>query len=310
MKIADTEIIVIKGDITESDTEAIVNAANTKFYMGGGVAGAIKRKGGTSIEEEAIKKGPVKRGEAIITSGGKLKAKYVIHAATMDLDFKTDEDIIREATRNALLCAQNNGISSLSFCALGCGVGGFSYSACAKIMAQEVFRYLRETKYPTLKKIVFVLYNDDAFKIFEKNVEGYLDYIHKKISQGPFLTVDGIIEYQKGIVMVERCNPPFGWALPGGFVDYGESVEEAVIREIKEETNLEFVDFKQFKVYSKPGRDPRFHTVSVVFAGKGKGSLEAASDAKNVEVFSLDSLPQKIAFDHRKIIQDYIHSKR
>jgi len=308
MKIKGTEIIIVKGDITEADTEAIVNAANSKFYMGGGVAGAIKKKGGEEIEEEAVKKGPKEKGEVIITQAGRLKAKYIIHAATMDLDFKTDEETIRKATRNTLICAQQNNISSISFCALGCGVGGFSYQTCAKIMAQEVFKYLREVDDPSLRKIVFILYSEEAFEIFKKNVEGYIDYIQKKISQGPFLTVDAIISYQGKIVMIERSNPPFGWALPGGFVDYGESVEEAVVRETKEETNLDFVNFRQFKVYSRYGRDPRFHTVSVVFVGKGKGDLCASTDAKNVDLFFLDSLPQKIAFDHRKIIEDYKNS--
>ncbi|MCM8824173.1 MAG: NUDIX domain-containing protein, partial [Candidatus Omnitrophica bacterium] len=244
-------------------------------------------------------------GEAIITGGGKLKARFVIHTATMGLDFKTNEDIIRKATYNALLCAQDNKISSLAFCALGCGVGGFSYEASSKIMAQEIFRYANQISTPSLKKIIFVLYSDDAYTIFQKNVEGYLDYMIKKISQGPYLTVDGIVEYHDGIVMVERSNPPFGWALPGGFVDYGESVEEAIAREIKEETNLEFLDFKQFKVYSQPNRDPRFHTVSVVFIGKGKGNLKSDSDAKNVGIFTKDKLPLKIAFDHRKILNEY-----
>jgi ADP-ribose pyrophosphatase YjhB (NUDIX family) len=177
-------------------------------------------------------------------------------------------------------------------------------------MAQEVFRYLWQTREPALKKIIFVLNSDKALGVFQKNVITYLEYISNKISAGPFLTVDGIVEYREGIVMVERSNPPFGWALPGGFVDYGESAEDAVAREIKEETGLDFVSFKQFKVFSQGNRDPRFHTASVVFVGEGRGNLRAASDAKDAGVFRLDSLPGKIAFDHRKIIEDYIKIKR
>ncbi|MEI8349746.1 MAG: macro domain-containing protein [Candidatus Omnitrophota bacterium] len=305
MKIKDTEIMVTKGDITLADTEAIVNAANNEFYMGGGVAGALKKKGGAQIEEEAVRQGPVEVGEAVLTGAGSLKAKYIIHAATMKMDFKTNEAIVRKATLNTLLVAQKNKISSLSFCALGCGVGKFSYETASKIMAQEVFRYLQETEQPTLKKIVFVLFSDEAFNIFNKNVCDYLEHLIRKICQGPFLTVDGIVMYRGGIVMVERTNPPLGWALPGGFVDYGESVEHAVVREVKEETNLTFVDVKQFMVRSDPGRDPRFHTVSVVFIGKGEGVLSAASDAKNAQVFTLDNLPSHIAFDHREIIAQY-----
>ncbi|MCK9615686.1 MAG: macro domain-containing protein [Candidatus Omnitrophica bacterium] len=305
MKIKNTEIIITKGDITESNVEAIVNAANNKFYMGGGVAGAIKKKGGSLIEEEAIKQGPVEVGEAVITQAGALKAKYVIHAATMKMDFKTDEGIIRKATYNTLKLAQEKKISSIAFCALGCGVGGFSYEAASKIMAQEVFRYLQAAAQPTLKKIEFVLFSEEAVKIFQKNIEDYLKHITGKLREGPFLTVDGIVELDNGIVMIERINPPSGWALPGGFVDYGETVEAAVKREVKEETNLDFSDFKLLGVYSDPKRDARFHTVSTVFYGKGKGKLKAASDAKNVKIYTVDSLPEKIAFDHRQIIEDY-----
>ncbi len=310
MKLKDTEVIIAKSDITKVDTEAVVNAANNQFLMGGGVAGAIKRAGGRRIEQEAVSKGPVEVGEAILTGAGKLKAKYVIHAATMKMDFKTNQEIIRKATHSSLLLAQASKITSLAFCALGCGVGGFSLEAAAKIMAQEVFGYIWQIKEPTLKKIVFVLYSDQAFLVFQKNVISYLEYISKKISSGPFLTVDGIIEYQQGIVMIKRSNPPLGWALPGGFVDYGEAVEEAVAREVKEETSLDFIDFKQFKVCSKPDRDPRFHTVSVVFAGKGRGELKANSDAKAAQVFKLDCLPEKIAFDHREVIGDYIQFRK
>ena len=312
MKLRDVEILIAEGDITKTDTEAVINAANNEFCMGGGVAGAIKRAGGKIIEEEAMKKGPVKVGEAIITSAGNLLAKYVIHAVTMEMlacrqagIFKTNEDIIRKATRNSLLCAQKNDIHSLAFCALGCGVGKFSYKFSAKIMAQEVFRYLKNEKNPSIEKIIFVLYSKKAFDIFKKNVFDYLGYLCDCMKRGPFLTVDGIIEYNEGIVLIERSNPPFGWALPGGFVDYGESLETAVVREVKEETNLDLINYNQFKVCSQPDRDKRFHTVSVVFIGVGNGILKAGSDAQSVKVFSLDKIPKKCAFDHKNILLAY-----
>ncbi|MGC8977112.1 MAG: NUDIX domain-containing protein [Candidatus Ratteibacteria bacterium] len=122
-------------------------------------------------------------------------------------------------------------------------------------------------------------------------------------------TVDIIIEYNGGIVLVERKNYPFGWALPGGFVEYGESCEETAIREAKEETGLDIKNLKQFKTYSNPGRDPRFHTISTVFTAIGEGVLKSGDDAKNAKVFKRQDLPENIAFDHRNILDDYFKSK-
>lgn len=121
----------------------------------------------------------------------------------------------------------------------------------------------------------------------------------------PFVTVDIIIDYQGGIVLVERKNEPHGWALPGGFVDIGESIEHAAIREAKEETSLDVLLTEQFHAYSDPKRDPRFHTVSMVFIGTGTGELKGADDACRADVFSQENLPDAIVFDHRKIIDDY-----
>ncbi|NLI83199.1 MAG: NUDIX hydrolase [Deltaproteobacteria bacterium] len=127
-----------------------------------------------------------------------------------------------------------------------------------------------------------------------------------KTYRNPFLTVDIIIMVPgRGIVLIERKNPPFGWALPGGFVDYGESLESAALREAKEETGLEVEALKQFRAYSRPDRDPRHHTVSVVFAGIGRGEPKAADDARNIGLFPLDDIPDRLAFDHGEIISDY-----
>jgi 8-oxo-dGTP diphosphatase len=122
----------------------------------------------------------------------------------------------------------------------------------------------------------------------------------------PHLTVDCIIRYEEGIILIERRYPPKGWALPGGFCEVGETVEQAVRREMKEETGLELENLKQFHVYSDPGRDPRLHTASVVFTADGKGELLGGSDAKVAKVFKLDALPEVIPFDHREIVQDYL----
>lgn len=121
----------------------------------------------------------------------------------------------------------------------------------------------------------------------------------------PLLTVDIIIRYQGGIVLIERKNPPPGWALPGGFVDVGESLEEAAIREAKEETSLDITLVEQFHAYSRPGRDPRFHTVTMVFIADGKGTLKGRDDARKAAVFRENTLPSQIAFDHGQIISDY-----
>ena len=140
MKIKNTELTIIKADLTELKVDAIVNAANNKMEMGGGVAGAIRKKGGQRIEDEAVKKGPVEIGDALWTSAGELKAKYVIHAATMGMDFKTDEKKIRASVASALKCAEELKIESIAFCALGCGTGRFPLIGSAKIMTQEVLK--------------------------------------------------------------------------------------------------------------------------------------------------------------------------
>ncbi len=123
--------------------------------------------------------------------------------------------------------------------------------------------------------------------------------------KNPYPTVDIIIEYSSGIVLVYRKNPPHGWALPGGFVDYGESVEDAAIREAREETSLKVEDLQLLSVYSAPDRDPRFHTITTVFVARGVGDLIARDDAEDVRVFSLEDLPEPVVFDHSAILKDY-----
>lgn len=117
--------------------------------------------------------------------------------------------------------------------------------------------------------------------------------------------MDLIIESNDGIILIKRKNPPAGWALPGGFVDYGESLEAAAIREAKEETSLEVDIVKQFHTYSDPERDPRHHTITTVFIARAKGKPSAGDDAKAAGIFRREDLPEQIAFDHREIINDY-----
>jgi ADP-ribose pyrophosphatase YjhB (NUDIX family) len=129
--------------------------------------------------------------------------------------------------------------------------------------------------------------------------------------RNPIPTVDIIIEYEEeGIVLIKRKNPPFGWAIPGGFVDYGESLEKAAVREAKEETNLDVELVRQFHTYSDPDRDIRYHTITTAYIAKGKGMPEAMDDASEIGVFTRSALPQEIAFDHRKILEDYFCQKQ
>jgi 8-oxo-dGTP diphosphatase len=127
--------------------------------------------------------------------------------------------------------------------------------------------------------------------------------------RNPTPTVDIIIELvdrpQPSIVLIERRNPPYGWAIPGGFVDYGESVETAACREAEEETGLQVQLVEQFQVYSDPQRDPRQHTISIVFLATAKGNPQAGDDAQNLEVFALWQLPDNLCFDHDRILRDY-----
>lgn len=123
--------------------------------------------------------------------------------------------------------------------------------------------------------------------------------------RNPFPTVDVIIEMDDGIILIERKNEPFGWALPGGFVDYGESLEAAAVREAREETSLVISNLRLLGCYSDPARDKRMHTISTVYIATAQGIPHAADDAENIGIFELDSLPDRLCFDHKKIIDDY-----
>ncbi|NPU82849.1 MAG: NUDIX hydrolase [Syntrophaceae bacterium] len=122
--------------------------------------------------------------------------------------------------------------------------------------------------------------------------------------RNPVPTVDIIIELEEGIVLIRRKNPPPGWALPGGFVDYGESLEEAAVREAREETGLDVTLLRQLHTYSRPDRDPRQHTITTVFVGRSSGKPEAGDDAGEIGIFTRDTLPA-LAFDHGEILADY-----
>jgi O-acetyl-ADP-ribose deacetylase (regulator of RNase III) len=155
---------VVQGDITTVDVEAIVNAANNEFWMGSGVAGAIKARGGLEIEDEAMRQGPVIPGAAIHTTAGTLPYSYVIHAAVMGQDLRTTDKLIRQATVASLNLAEHLRLTSIAFPAFGTGVGGFPVQACANLMIAAVSGYATLAK--SLHRVVFCLYDDVTFGVF------------------------------------------------------------------------------------------------------------------------------------------------
>ncbi len=126
----------------------------------------------------------------------------------------------------------------------------------------------------------------------------------------PLLTVDIIIEIGGGILLIKRKNPPYGWAIPGGFVDYNESIEHAEMRAAKEEKSLNLRLIEQFYTYSDPSRDPRGHTISTVFIAKAEGTPHSEDDAKECKIFKIKEIPKELAFDHYRILVDYLNYKK
>ena len=159
-------IVLEQGDLTEAGVDAIVNAANNDLQLGGGVAGAIRRKGGSEIQQECDSIGPIPIGEAALTGAGNLKAKYVVHAASMRLGGPTTADSLRASTRNSLLRAKEKGIATIAFPAVGTGIAGFPLRTCAKIMLGEAATHLQgET---SVRQIRFVLFDEAALREFKE----------------------------------------------------------------------------------------------------------------------------------------------
>jgi O-acetyl-ADP-ribose deacetylase (regulator of RNase III) len=159
-------IVIQQGDLTEMDTDAIVNAANNDLILGGGVAGAINRKGGAAIQKECDAIGSIPVGYAAITTGGKLKARYVIHAASMQLGGRTSAESLRQSTAHSLKIANEHGLKSIAFPAVGTGIAGFPLKDCAEIMLRVAAQHLRgETSVET---IYFVLFDEVAEGIFKR----------------------------------------------------------------------------------------------------------------------------------------------
>ena len=164
-----SRITLMKGDITELDCDAVVNAANTELWMGSGVAGSISKKGGQAIEDEAVKMGPVELGDAILTNGGSLRAAHVIHAAAMHPGESANVESVEDATRNTLLIASDKKLHSVAFPALGTGVGGLSLMHCARAMLSETKKFLETNEYP--QHVYFVLYDIGALDAFRETFD-------------------------------------------------------------------------------------------------------------------------------------------
>jgi O-acetyl-ADP-ribose deacetylase (regulator of RNase III) len=166
-----SRVVIQQGDLTEMDTDAIVNAANNDLVLGAGVARAIRRKGGDAIQRECDAIGSIPLGFAAITSGGgKLAAKYVIHAASMGLGSLTTAETLRSSTAHALRLAAERGLKTIAFPAVGTGIAGFPMKECAEIMLQEAAEHLRNGS--SLETIYFVLFDEQATRIFERTWKG------------------------------------------------------------------------------------------------------------------------------------------
>jgi 8-oxo-dGTP diphosphatase len=212
-----------------------------------------------------------------------------------------DERRIRAACAAGLMEAVVRRLETVALPAFGV-LQGASPVLSAKILVQEAVRVARGGG-TNLRRIFLCCPDEKAFKRFEKTVHGYLRHFLDVLIWGPFVTVDAIIQVPAGIVLVERSNPPLGFALPGGFVDYGESLENAVMREAREETGLELLDLQQFHTYSDPSRDARFHTITTVFSARADGEPKAGDDAAAVRVAPLDEIGRlSFAFDHAQVL--------
>ena len=172
VKINKTIIELVQGDITDLETEAIVNAANTALQLGGGVAGAIRRKGGPKIQEECNKIGGTHVGGAVITTGGNLKAKYVIHAVGPRYGEEHEDEKLKNATLNSLIIADKYNLKSIAFPAISTGIFGFPKDRCAAIMLSTTIAYLEG---PTkLERVVYCLYGEETFEIFKRSLQSLI----------------------------------------------------------------------------------------------------------------------------------------
>jgi O-acetyl-ADP-ribose deacetylase (regulator of RNase III) len=174
-----SKIVLLKGDLTEAQVDAIVNAANNDLILGGGVAGAIRAKGGPSIQAECDKLGPIPIGEAVLTGAGKLRARYVIHAASMQLGGRTSEAALLNSTRNSLKRAAEQKLKSIAFPAIGTGIAGFPIERCAMVMLEEIRDHLRGMtmveRLEPVERVEIVLFDDRGLSVFQDALAKMVD---------------------------------------------------------------------------------------------------------------------------------------
>lgn len=280
-----------------------IQDVNLEIIKGNGVDLKVDVVAVGSVEDY-----PVDEESALISVDG--EGHYYTVIASLFFEHSLhDVERVRQGYADVLAKSVELDARKLALIPFGCEKGIITTEASAKILAQELLKFLRFSNH-NLETIYVCVTDTEHFEIVYNNVIGYLTHIQDTLGMGPYVTVDVIIERPEGVVIIERTNPPYGKALPGGFVDYGESLEDAVTREAKEETGLELKDLRQFGTYSDPGRDPRFHTVSTVYIARGEGGPKAGDDARSLTVLPYEALSgQEYAFDHGTMIRDYLKQR-
>ena len=203
-----------QGDLTDADVDAIVNAANNDLMLGGGVAGAIRARGGPAIQNECDRIGPIALGEAAITGAGRLRARHVIHAASMRLGESTSPANLRAATRNSLMRANENALKSIAFPAIGTGIAGFPIERCAQLMLEEVRAHLGAPT--TLERVEFVLFDRPALEVFERVLAAMKD---SRVLKNSYRRSVRALDHSTPCVkdgLLPTTSPPFGGDKRGG----------------------------------------------------------------------------------------------
>lgn len=316
MRIKNTQVEIFRGDIEAIQVDAVVVSVSSELIIQNNWAEKFNTQAGPRVAREGLKQAPVLLGESVVTTGGDLPSKNVIHTVSVDADGGTNQTLLRKAVASAIGMADRMQFQTLGIPVLGYAEADFDPVGAAKILIQEIFKICQHSA-TGLKTVIICVADDEPFDVFDQTIRGYLRHLQEDLGPGPYVTVDIIIEMgvdlsegDEGVIIIERSNPPYGFALPGGFLDYGESLEDAARREAKEETNLDLCDLRQFHTYSVMGRDPRFQTVSTIFIARGIGVAQSGDDAKALKMVPYKQLmEQTYAFDHKEVLRDYLAVK-